>query len=229
MRSSSSSMSAPRGASCCFSSSPTTWCPPTWSGRRWRTICRNSAALSPCRGASRQRRSARVPRSLLKPVLFFDFDNTLMQGDILDEVIEKYSPNEAWRDWEDAWAKGHLPARDCLRLQVGNMRVSRDRLLEDLTRVRIDPAFAEIVEWAKLRQVGINIVSDSFVPLIRHILRSNGIDGIPVFANDLRFLANDRLVASFPFYDPRSEEHTSELQSRLHLVCRLLLEKKKKK
>src|SRR2546422_3905913 len=27
----------------------------------------------------------------------------------------------------------------------------------------------------------------------------------------------------------RSEEHTSELQSRLHLVCRLLLEKKKKK
>src|SRR2546429_4964083 len=30
-----------------------------------------------------------------------------------------------------------------------------------------------------------------------------------------------RLVANF-----RSEEHTSELQSRLHLVCRLLLEKK---
>src|SRR5687768_18134420 len=29
--------------------------------------------------------------------------------------------------------------------------------------------------------------------------------------------------------DIRSEEHTSELQSRLHLVCRLLLEKKKKK
>src|SRR2546429_6902637 len=27
----------------------------------------------------------------------------------------------------------------------------------------------------------------------------------------------------------RSEEHTSELQSRLHIVCRLLLEKKKKR
>src|SRR2546422_11035521 len=33
----------------------------------------------------------------------------------------------------------------------------------------------------------------------------------------------DQLVVQFP----RSEEHTSELQSRLHLVCRLLLEKKK--
>src|SRR6266436_7975981 len=30
------------------------------------------------------------------------------------------------------------------------------------------------------------------------------------------------------FFGCRSEEHTSELQSRLHLVCRLLLEKKKK-
>src|SRR5687768_17759207 len=34
------------------------------------------------------------------------------------------------------------------------------------------------------------------------------------------------LIAELP---ARSEEHTSELQSRLHLVCRLLLEKKKKK
>src|SRR2546422_10190841 len=32
-----------------------------------------------------------------------------------------------------------------------------------------------------------------------------------------------------PIFRTRSEEHTSELQSRLHLVCRLLLEKKKKK
>src|SRR5690348_17918072 len=32
-----------------------------------------------------------------------------------------------------------------------------------------------------------------------------------------------------PACAPRSEEHTSELQSPVHLVCRLLLEKKKKK
>src|SRR5687768_18273571 len=35
--------------------------------------------------------------------------------------------------------------------------------------------------------------------------------------------ATENLTSGF-----RSEEHTSELQSRLHLVCRLLLEKKKK-
>src|SRR5439155_21962814 len=36
-------------------------------------------------------------------------------------------------------------------------------------------------------------------------------------------------VAAQPAYKSRSEEHTSELQSRGHLVCRLLLEKKKKR
>src|SRR5689334_24271681 len=35
-------------------------------------------------------------------------------------------------------------------------------------------------------------------------------------------------AASTPQAQARSEEHTSELQSQFHLVCRLLLEKKKK-
>src|SRR5690625_6030671 len=42
--------------------------------------------------------------------------------------------------------------------------------------------------------------------------------------SERNFLAH----ASGPFASIRSEEHTSELQSRGHLVCRLLLEKKKK-
>src|SRR2546422_4519619 len=37
------------------------------------------------------------------------------------------------------------------------------------------------------------------------------------------------LVRGSPRRSARSEEHTSELQSRLHLVCRLLLEKKKQR
>src|SRR2546422_4083053 len=42
----------------------------------------------------------------------------------------------------------------------------------------------------------------------------------PAFKRALRFAPWIKLIG-------RSEEHTSELQSRLHLVCRLLLEKKK--
>ena len=38
-----------------------------------------------------------MPRRALHPVLFFDFDNTLTSGDVLDQVIEAFSANEAWR------------------------------------------------------------------------------------------------------------------------------------
>src|SRR2546429_6974651 len=46
-----------------------------------------------------------------------------------------------------------------------------------------------------------------------------------VFGDVLTLVIPDEVLAR----GLRSEEHTSELQSRLHLVCRLLLEKKKKK
>src|SRR5690554_7180388 len=64
------------------------------------------------------------------------------------------------------------------------------------------------------RDGGVAIIgpNQSFLQYIRHVLPALG----EVFVQQLTF---SDLV--------RSEEHTSELQSRPHLVCRLLLEKKK--
>src|SRR2546422_1842221 len=47
--------------------------------------------------------------------------------------------------------------------------------------------------------------------------------GLPAMGLGVRLL-----LATTDRFFVRSEEHTSELQSRLHLVCRLLLEKKKR-
>src|SRR2546422_7545879 len=59
------------------------------------------------------------------------------------------------------------------------------------------------------------------------LFRSDDARGL--VAADLRFARGERGQNGdgHQFVDARSEEHTSELQSRLHLVCRLLLEKKK--
>src|SRR2546429_7404571 len=51
--------------------------------------------------------------------------------------------------------------------------------------------------------------------------REDGLGGRP------ERLYSHRSRVETPHGEGRSEEHTSELQSRLHLVCRLLLEKKK--
>src|SRR3989449_6204374 len=71
--------------------------------------------------------------------------------------------------------------------------------------------------------------------LARHPQRPSTLDYIRLLFADFTEIHGDRAFADDPamvtgmarFH--RSEEHTSELQSRLHLVCRLLLEKKKNK
>src|SRR5260370_18234872 len=55
-------------------------------------------------------------------------------------------------------------------------------------------------------------------------LKAAGDDDVPVYV----LLQRRDLVKHVALEDCRSEEHTSELQSHLNLVCRLLLEKKKK-
>src|SRR5207249_5252101 len=60
--------------------------------------------------------------------------------------------------------------------------------------------------------------------------RAAGIEGSKSFAKDVMHAAGVPTAATMPIARPpcvRSEEHTSELQSRFDLVCRLLLEKKK--
>src|SRR5690348_14172834 len=53
--------------------------------------------------------------------------------------------------------------------------------------------------------------------------------GVAVLALSPRLLSESRVETARRNFDLRSEEHTSELQSPVHLVCRLLLEKKNKK
>src|SRR5690606_33642695 len=66
----------------------------------------------------------------------------------------------------------------------------------------------------------------------RAVLVDQRAHGLSPLAQGARFTAADALddlVALIDDLELRSEEHTSELQSRENLVCRLLLEKKKKK
>src|SRR2546422_6401182 len=62
-------------------------------------------------------------------------------------------------------------------------------------------------------RVSVRSVNHRFLDLHLHLP-----EGFEPFEPRMRQLLRERV---------RSEEHTSELQSRLHLVCRLLLEKKK--
>src|SRR5687768_4905583 len=84
---------------------------------------------------------------------------------------------------------------------------------EDNPRVKVDTFSGLLVDYAE--KVGAAVIV-------------RGLRAISDFEYEFQMaLMNRRLNPRIETV--RSEEHTSELQSRLHLVCRLLLEKKKKK
>src|SRR5574344_2464118 len=68
-----------------------------------------------------------------------------------------------------------------------------------------------------------------FFLMIRRPPRSTLFPYTTLFRSAPYDAGNPRTLFNLFFYQNRSEEHTSELQSPDHLVCRLLLEKKKKR
>src|SRR5438874_12779467 len=81
---------------------------------------------------------------------------------------------------------------------------------------RADPD--EVLELLRAYHATLGRTVDEFEGTLEHFAG----DGIMIFFNDHDAVAREVLERAF-----RSEEHTSELQSRRDLVCRLLLEKKK--
>src|SRR3989449_7352749 len=75
---------------------------------------------------------------------------------------------------------------------------------EELYAFRLQEHFTRLRESMKMMRFTVPYSDVDLYEAVREVLRGNAIRE-----------------------DVRSEEHTSELQSRLHLVCRLLLEKKK--
>src|SRR5690554_2694186 len=122
---------------------------------------------------------------------------------------------------------------------IAMIRIIHHFLLEELNKDTSSISLKEVLSkacnkfdggYACVGQVG---NGDSFVFRDKH-----GIRPAYFYAHeDFVVAASERIAIQTCFgvkdkiteLEARSEEHTSELQSRPHLVCRLLLEKKKKK
>src|SRR3989449_5120874 len=115
------------------------------------------------------------------------------------KIILDWVPNHT--AWDNVWVQEHPDFY--VRNDSGGLTVPRDDQ-------------GKLTDWTDVAQLDYRNprLRGAMIDAMRWWLEQFGIDGFRVDAADSELL--------------RSEEHTSELQSRLHLVCRLLLEKKKK-
>jgi 2,3-diketo-5-methylthio-1-phosphopentane phosphatase len=130
---------------------------------------------------------------------YFDFDNTIAEIDVLDDLIQRYSINDEWRQAEASWEAGEIGSRECLERQLANVRIASAELDRYLATIRIDPAFPAIVALLRERGIELMVVSDSFALLIRGVLRHHGLADLALRCNELR-LEGDRPVPGFPYH-----------------------------
>lgn len=130
-------------------------------------------------------------------MFFFDFDNTITTFDVLDDIIERFSVNDRWKKLERDWVAEKIGSKECLEGQLKSIRITKKVLSEYLSRIKVDGYFKRLVYF--LKQKGINpiIVSDNFSFIVNSILRNNGISGIKVYSNALKF-KKDSIVPLFP-------------------------------
>lgn len=140
------------------------------------------------------------PFSSQKTVVYFDFDNTITDFDVLDSIIERFATGTAWKVAETEWENGRIGARDCLDIQMRSLRVTQEELAEFIQPIHLDPAFLKTLNWLREKGIEYSILSDNFTKIIAKILANNHIEGVPIYANTLRFEGNT-IEPSFPFYD----------------------------
>src|SRR5207253_9896897 len=98
------------------------------------------------------------------------------------------------------------------------------------------PPFSTLFPYTTLFRSGRLLLLVLFLPVIFSLLAASVSpsfsEGLAEQGDDVKVKALEKQLADahkqIKLLGERSEEHTSELQSRGHLVCRLLLEKKKK-
>src|SRR2546422_2012997 len=98
------------------------------------------------------------------------------------------------------------------------MQISKEKLMRSkVTIVGSGNVGATAAHWIASKELADVVLID----IIEGVPQGKGLDLLEAMPIEKR----DSYITGTNDYKDRSEEHTSELQSRLHLVCRLLLEK----
>src|SRR5690554_7126821 len=119
--------------------------------------------------------------------------------------------------------------------EVSDLIIQPDVIADQKRYVQLNKEYKDLKALVEKREEYVNIVgnieeakeiiadgSDSEMVEMAKMQLDDAEDRLPELEEEIKFM----LIPKDP-EDARSEEHTSELQSRPHLVCRLLLEKKK--
>jgi 2-hydroxy-3-keto-5-methylthiopentenyl-1-phosphate phosphatase len=125
--------------------------------------------------------------SQLGPVsLVLDFDGTITEVDLLDEMARTFGDPSVYREVEDGLHAGTISLRHCITREFAPVTVSLEEMTHwVLDRVRIRAGLPELVGLARDRGWGVRVLSSGFEQLIRPVLAHVGVGDIEIVANSV--------------------------------------------
>ena len=129
--------------------------------------------------------------------VFLDFDNTITKLDVIDDMLIRFSKDDRWVELEKKWKDGLIGSRDCLRGQIGGIRITRRDLDQYLSGVGLDTYFKRLMRLFKSKNIKTVILSDNFDYILKKILKTNGLSRLKTHSNKLK-VSKNRLVPYFP-------------------------------
>jgi 2-hydroxy-3-keto-5-methylthiopentenyl-1-phosphate phosphatase len=125
----------------------------------------------------------RLPPALSAQV-WIDFDGTITQEDLLDELIVNFSVDDSWKKVEQLWQAGEIGSRECLRRQFDLLRINRADLELFLSRIGLDPGMIELIALLDRFNVPRAILSDGIDLFIEKTLKRHGLS-LPIRSNTI--------------------------------------------
>ena len=133
----------------------------------------------------------------LKCHVFVDFDGTIAPVDTTDLLLERFA-DPSWMAVEEQWKSGQIGSRECLVRQIDLVRATPAELDDFVSRIDIDPDFPAFVELCRRQGYPTTVVSDGLERTVRSVLARAGLGNLPVYANNLEWVGEDRWRLTFP-------------------------------
>jgi 2-hydroxy-3-keto-5-methylthiopentenyl-1-phosphate phosphatase len=136
--------------------------------------------------------------------VWIDFDGTITQKDVLDELIRGYAIDESWKLAEQQWQEGAIGSQECLSRQFAVVRIGEQELDRFLDTIPLDDGIFALLKLLDRFHVPYAVLSDGVDRFIKRLFQRNGLDRVPVRCNTI-IRDGDAMALSCPHGSPACE------------------------
>lgn len=143
------------------------------------------------------------PKPSSQPVaILCDFDMTAATTDVIDFIYDHFCGPEC-QEFRQRWREGLISTPQEIEGCFSSITISTDELKAALNGIELDPAFADLVMWARRKGFEFAIVSDGLEWYIQDILARSGLQNITVYSNQIHF-SEAGMRFTYPWFDPKA-------------------------